>query len=269
MRVAIVVGVILLAAAGLSALLYKTVRLPADPAAEAVIMAALDDMRSGRADALRARMTPEAAATVTPDEFQSLHDYVPRDKPLERRLVHTKTLWTTGRTIKLVRYELTYSDEGMLYEARLKQSDGGPWRLEHFNLNRATNDELAANRFTLAKPPVQILFMLLMVAAVVTMLTAFVSTLLAPRFKRKWLWAIVSLIGLCTLGLDWTTGRVWVEPLSLNLIGAGVVRPGYLGFFPWTLKFSLPIGAALAFWRLAKLRREAVVETLDTSSAGA
>lgn len=269
MRVAIVVGMILLASAGVSALLYKTVRLPADPAVEAVLMAALDDIQSGRADALRARMTPEAAATVTPDEFQTLHDYAPRDRPLERRLVYFKNTWTSGRTTKLVRYELSYSDEGMLYEARLKKSEGGAWRIEHFNLNRATNDELASNRFTLAKPPAQILFLLLMAASVLTMLTAFVSTLLAPRFKRKWLWAIVSLVGLCTLGLDWTTGRAWIEPFTVNLVGAGVVRPGYLGFFPWTLKVSLPIGAALAFWRLAKLRRQAAVETLDTQPAGA
>jgi hypothetical protein len=269
MRVAVIVGLVVLASAGASALLYRFVNLRTDPAVESVVARALDDMKAGHGEALRARMTPKAAATITPDKLQTLQAYVPKDAPTKRRLVNFTYTRGGGRTVASVRYELSYPDDALLYAARLEKS-GDAWRLEGFNLQRATPDELAANRFTLAKPPGMLLFLLLTILAALTTVTAFVSVLCAPRFKRKWMWAILSLLGLGAFSLNWTSGQAGVEPFMVNLVGVGVWRMGYLGFSPWMFKFTLPVGALLAFWRVAKAKDETPPRPpLDEVAAGA
>lgn len=267
MRVAMIVTGALLALMALAAGLYRFVDLKTDPAAETVAMAALADIKAGDGVALRTRMTPEQSAAITPDKVATLRAYVPKAPVAKRKLVNFTHTYGARRGLTLT-YELSYPDQAMLYSLRLV-SDGGAWRIEGFNLQTAAAAQLATNRFTLAKPPAQLLFLGLTILSALTMLTAFVSVLCAPRFKRKWLWAILSLIGVCTFTLNWTTGEVDIQPFMLNLVGAGVMRMGYLGFFPWMLKFTLPVGALAAHWRAAKARRETKIAPSVTGTAAA
>ena len=94
------------------------------------------------------------------------------------------------------------------------------------------------------------------------MLIAVTTVIRAPKFKRKWLWAIMAFVGVGSATMNWTTGVSNFQPLMLSLIGAGATHQGFLGFFPWILKFTLPIGAIAALWRAAKARRTVAEPTL-------
>lgn len=268
MRVAAIVFGVAFALVTASLLLANHIVLKTDPAAEAVAAKIFEGVRSGNDAVLRPHLTPELSAKASPDQIRTLQVYAPRQAPKEKRLINFTQTYG-AKEVLTARYELTYPNEGVLYDVRLVRPKGGagPWRAESFFLRRATNAQLAVNQLSLAKPPGQLVFLVFTVGTPLLMLAALTTVLNAPRFKLKWLWAIGTLFGLCTFAMNWTTGQMQFQPIMLNLIGGGLMRAGYLGFFPWTLKFTLPIGAVAGFWRAAKARREAK-EALDASIAG-
>ena len=252
-----------------ASLLTACITLKTDPAAEAVAMDVLRAVRDADEGAMRARLTPEASAAISPSQFRQLRVYAPPGEPTRRRLINFFRGYGQTESLSL-QYELTYPGEGVLYDIRLKRPKGGAWRAEYVHLQRATDAQLAPNRFTLAKPPGHWLFLALTLLSPVTMLAALVAVVRAPRFKRKWLWAIVALAGMGSVSMDWSTGQVLFNPLTLALIGVGATTQGFLGFFPYIVKFTLPIGAMAAFWRVAKARRAAkTAAPLDETVAGA
>jgi hypothetical protein len=64
------------------------------------------------------------------------------------------------------------------------------------------------------------------------------------RMPKRWWWALVAVIGAGKFWMNWTTGEMGVQLLSLQLFGASVLRAGLVG--PWVVAFSFPIGAVLA-----------------------
>lgn len=268
LRVATIVFGVAFALVTASTLTSTYIVLKIEPAAETVASAIFEGLKSGDDAQVRPLMTPELAAKASPEQIRALQVYAPRETPENRRLVNFTRIYSANDVLT-ARYELTYPNEGVLYDIRLVRPKGGngTWRAESFHLRRATNAQLAANHFSLAKSPGQLLFLLFTVGSPLLMLTAMTAVLSAPRFKLKWLWAIGTLFGLCTFTMNWTTGQMQFQPLMLNLIGGGLMKTGYLGFFPWTLKFTLPVGAFAGLWRASKARRDAK-EALDTSIAG-
>ncbi|HYD71843.1 MAG TPA: hypothetical protein VEF55_01800, partial [Candidatus Binatia bacterium] len=75
------------------------------------------------------------------------------------------------------------------------------------------------------------------------MLLAFFGTIFTKGFKRKWLFAIVSLLGAPVFMMNWTTGE-WSPTFSGGLINWGVTR-GLGPLDPWMLRFHIPIGALI------------------------
>lgn len=73
---------------------------------------------------------------------------------------------------------------------------------------------------------------------------------------RRWLWAFIALLGLGQIGINWTSGEVFVNFLRLQLLGASYLRPGSAG--PWVISFALPVGAAWALWHRRSIKRRTV-----------
>ncbi len=63
------------------------------------------------------------------------------------------------------------------------------------------------------------------------------------RVKWKWLWIPFILIGIGSIQLNWTTGQLGLQPLSLHIPGAALTHSGLYG--PWILSVSFPLGAIL------------------------
>lgn len=124
----------------------------------------------------------------------------------------------------------------------LKTVGTSPHTIENFYINAFTLEEARANEFTLhGKPPHQLAFFGALVASVALMAWAILGTFLTKSFKRKWLWAIISLAGAPVFLMNWATGA-WEPQFALGLINAGVVR-GLSPLDPWILTFHIPIGA--------------------------
>jgi len=62
-------------------------------------------------------------------------------------------------------------------------------------------------------------------------------------------WVLFALIGVTKVTIDWTTGQLAFNPLSVQFLGAGYLRTAPVG--PWFVSWSLPLGTLLALirWR--------------------
>lgn len=77
------------------------------------------------------------------------------------------------------------------------------------------------------------------------MLIALLGVLLTKGFKSKWLWAIISLVGIAKFTMVWGTGEILSSPFTINLLGFGIVR-GASPLAPWMVSFTPPLGALIA-----------------------
>jgi hypothetical protein len=230
-----------------------------DPAIDAVAQQTYDDLRLGRFDALQARLTPEAAKMVTPDQLRRIQAYLPPGAPAERRAVNWSMLLPgSGPQTAQAAYELDYASQGVLLTLNLQRAGGqAPWKVHGFNVMKADHAQLksSVSLSPIGKPPGQGVFLAATILSPLLMITALVAVLRGPKMKRKWLWALAAFVGIGSLTMNWTTGGVGVQLASIQLIGAGVTRTGFMGFYPWVLKTTLPVGAVAALWRVWSLRR--------------
>ncbi len=128
-----------------------------------------------------------------------------------------------------------------------------PFKVEDFRVNSVDPAKVDQNRFSLRdKPLYQLVFLGGLVASLALMLSALLGSLLTRTFKRKWVWAIVSLVGIPVFVMNWSTGA-WTTVLSLGLINTGVTK-GLSPVDPWVIKFQLPLGAIVTLLQLLRRR---------------
>lgn len=84
-------------------------------------------------------------------------------------------------------------------------------------------------------------------------LTALVLCVRTEMKKKKWLWIIFIICGFGALTINWTTGQLVLNPLTVQLFGAGCCKPGLYG--QWTISISFPLGAILFLLRRKRLMR--------------
>jgi hypothetical protein len=110
--------------------------------------------------------------------------------------------------------------------------------------------QVAANRFwSPGKTSEQRAFLIATFLTPAVMVAAAIATLRAKGLKRKWLWVLVSFVGVGAVWMDWTSGA-WGAGWAAKLVGFGLAK-GPSPLSPWILHFSPPAGALLAAIRLA------------------
>ena len=99
------------------------------------------------------------------------------------------------------------------------------------------------NGFSLGhKGFVQYAFLLAMIAVAVTTVTALVSWFRRRKVtRRKWWWLLAILVGAFKLTVNWTSGAVALQALTVQLFSLSAGRDGFIG--PWILSLSIPAGA--------------------------
>ncbi len=121
-------------------------------------------------------------------------------------------------------------------------------RILSFNIERIAAPLSEQNDFTLSgKSVVHYLFLLFTAAAFTISIYAFIRCLRTKGLKRKWLWSFFTLVGFVAFSMNWTTGAVFVNFLRFDFFSAACMRDGWLG--PWTITFSIPLGALLFLWK--------------------
>lgn len=157
----------------------------------------------------------------------------------------------TGERTANVVMEYQYASAKWVLASAVLSGEPGQFRIVSFNIEPlpASLADLNAFRFK-GKGAVHYFFLASTIATALLALYAFVACLRLKGLKRKWLWAIATLVTVSTFSLNWTSGESGYQPVWFGLLGWGVMRQGWLG--PWILTFPLPVGALVFLLRYRK-----------------
>lgn len=218
---------------------------------------AFNQLRRGEDAALLARGTPalQAADAETLAQVRAL---IPKGRPTATKaLAWRATMGTDGHHAEVQhRYDFA-SGVLMVDTALARPNRESPWQVHGLHVTPVATEDIQANAFTFAgKTAGHYAFLVATIASPLLMLAAIIVVIRAPGLKRKWLWCLLALAGVGSAQMNWTTGEMGFNLLSLQLIGAGIVK-NLSPLAPWILKFMVPVGAVLAILRGLKARRDA------------
>jgi hypothetical protein len=147
-----------------------------------------------------------------------------------------------GKRAATIAAQYTYeSSQWVLVSANLK-GDSGNFRIVGFTIEPLPAPMAQLNAFTFKGKSIKhYVFFLITASVFVSYLAAFIQCLRTKGVRRKWLWALFTLFGVCNFTMNWSTGAVSADSWSVHLLGAGMSRAGQMG--PWALTFSIPVGA--------------------------
>ena len=206
-----------------------------------------DDIRRSDFAALAPLLSPQLKTSDANVQLGKLHAFIPNGEPRGRKNIGWNSIESAqDGTVVLMSDEYDFGDRFTLAQTRLHRLPGhSEWLVEGFHVQTATTHELAVNRFSLTgRSAGQLIFLVMMIASPVLMITALVKVIRSEGLKRKWLWGIVAFLGLFSLQMNWASGQLATNFLTVQLLDAGIWR-GASQFSPWFLTMTLPIGAVL------------------------
>lgn len=160
------------------------------------------------------------------------------------------------RNSSMDRSELTYEYHSAggwgVASVGVLNEDGRRW-VDDFHSQALARTLEAVNAFTLRDKSFGHFLMLgLMVVCLAAAFGSAVVALFTPM-KRRWAWALLSLVGTGTFAFNWTTGQGRLMFLNVLLFDAGVMKAGSAA--PWVLQVAFPVGALLTLRRVRTARR--------------
>lgn len=181
-------------------------------------------------------------------------------EPVAWNFVKTASPESGGGSSRLANVAIEYTYPGPKWVVASASLSGEPdtLRIVSFNIEPIPAPLSELNALTLnGKGVVHLLFVLLPLMACATSVYAFVRCLRTKGLKRKWLWAIFTLVGFMAFSVNWSTGAVSVSALYVSFLSAACMRSGWLG--PWVVSFSIPVGAMIFLWKHRKAAVSAAV----------
>lgn len=206
-----------------------------------------DAVHAGDMVKIRSMAAPELLTPGAEGQIAHLRAILPREAPSETKLLGRQlSMMNSGQTLSASDLYVFNGRKAVVTGRMVRMSDDQPWRVQGINVRMLTPAELAANAFTFkGKGPGHYAFLAATVAAPLLMIAALVRVIRRRGLRRKWLWGILAFVGAVTLQMNWTTGAITVNWLSVQLIGAGVAAAAPDGLAPWIASFTFPIGAIL------------------------
>jgi hypothetical protein len=140
-------------------------------------------------------------------------------------------------------YEYKFEDVYAVFKIKLLEEEekvtvlGANWQLNQKSLSEM-------NRLSFEKAELKHYIFIGLVGLIPLFIVVTIIAEIRTKMPYKILWVLFSLLGVIKLSLNWSTGEISFQLLSIQLLGSGMVRSGP---FPWTLFISLPLGALL-FW---------------------
>jgi hypothetical protein len=228
-------------------------------------------------DAVRARDTVSILDRVTPslqvpgslDSLWAVASRLPGGPIDTLRQVGLNRVRTNSRYRTSLAYEIhTSAGWGLAVVNILEQ--GGQRSVEGFYTKPLPAAIETTNGFSLrGGNPVGFLVLLLaLLCAGFTIVAAVI--VVKERIPRRWLWALFALLGVAPVTVNWATGQVSFQLLSVALFSAGIISAGIGG--PWLVSAAFPAGAIAAVHKVRSVRRARLLPkpeagTIDTSPA--
>jgi hypothetical protein len=228
-----------------AALMKKWVR----PEDESRVRNYVDLLRLGKFDEITRDVDPSLAKPNNRETFAKMAALFPNENPVSTKVVeahifHGPEYSTTSMTL-----EYQFPSKWLLVHLTTKQA-GGQTTIIGFHIDALSRSLESQNRFTLVgKSALQYTMLILAVCSLAFSVYAAILCIRTGDGKKKWLWAIVALVGVGSVGINWTTGQLSFTILSIHIPCATAASSLY---GPWTVQAFLPLGAILSFSRRRK-----------------
>lgn len=240
-----------------SALLLQGCGIPGSPEAfhktaeAAYLQASLDRLAAQDYAALEASFDERVDRANVRQALQQMHALLPKGAPLGREPVQwnfQKKFNGEGERIANVAIQYAYPSSQWILVSATLSGEPDKLRLAGFHVQPLPASLADVNAFTLqGKSLVHYVFLLMAPVSLGIALFAFVVCLRTKGLKRKWLWALFTLMTVSSFTLNWTTGETDVQMLRVFLLGWGVTRFGWLA--PWVVTVPIPLGALVFLWK--------------------
>lgn len=206
--------------------------------------------------------TPQLKEIVTQEKNTEIldrlnSDYGPfQDLTVKEYSFFTRTLHTAGKEQKIetitINYELSYHGKHALYVVHLHRNGSG-FLVNYWKISMMKYSLFEINRLSFGgKGIVHYLFLLAMVGEVIFILYIIVLSA-RSKLKRKYIWCILSIVGACSVSMNWFTGSISLNILCFQLL-LGVSWSCTVNGL--VLTFTFPLGAFLALMKMRSKRIE-------------
>jgi hypothetical protein len=216
-----------------------------DPELDAFGRRTIQLFASGDSAALAASLDPSLTTSTTWGKITEVHDSLATFHGDSTALIG----WNIVASPNSYRADLTYELHGQgwaLVTAAVVRRQGS-LVVNGFHFQRSTGSLAQLNAFTLDGRSWKHYAVLILALGCLLIALASAAIVVRTRMPRRWLWAFVALCGVGQVGINWSTGELFINPIRWQLLCAAYFRPGFVG--PWIVSFALPVGAALALWR--------------------
>jgi hypothetical protein len=178
---------------------------------------------------------------------------VPQQGPIgvETVGVTVKRDWGSGISTKVIALEYTYPDRWILFRVTVSDESGRD-AITDLSVYPESMPLESLSRFTLrGKGLLHYAILLMGLLSVGLALYALLACIRTPIRRRKWLWIIVTILGIGKLGIDWSSGELWYKIPHIAILPAG------WGFNPESpfVYASVPAGAIVFLLMRSRLQR--------------
>jgi len=201
-------------------------------------------VRQRRFDQIERDMDPSLKSEDLGDTLVQMAAMFPAEQAVSTNVVGMRSSSESGSRSTNIALEYEFSNKWVLAEIATKKSDGV---VSVVGLHITPAAESLDERYGLTfagKGAAQYAIFFLAVLASGLNIYAFVARLRTRLGKKKkWFWAIATLVGVGAYGVDWTTGQSSFTPFSVHVgLPFAAVAP-FCG--PWVAWVSFPLGAIL------------------------
>jgi hypothetical protein len=153
---------------------------------------------------------------------------------------------TTGQAFLQFRYD--FPDGRAVLATFLFQRDNGKETITGINFAPLTKAQARVSKLSLTsmtgfQTVILLLAVLIDTFAIATCVLCLIGPM--PSWRTRWLWALLSLVGVFRVNAVWTTGQLFFLPVSILFPPVGMTQMP-VGT-PWVFGFSLPVGA-IVYW---------------------
>ena len=157
----------------------------------------------------------------------------------------------SGLCTKLIILEYKYPDHWIMFQVTTSNRSGHD-AITDLTVTPESVPLESMSQFTLrAKGWLNYTILLMALLSVGFATYALVLCIRTPIQRWKWLWLIVTILGLGKLGIEWSSGELWYKIFHLSILPAGW---GFDSESPF-MYASIPAGAILFLLMRSRLRR--------------
>ncbi len=211
-----------------------------------------EELRQRQVDQILQSFDPSEDKDRLRGELGKVIALVPQQEPLGvETLGVTAECKGTGVCTKLITLEYKYPDRWILFQVKVSNRSGD-YSITNLYVEPESMPLESISQFTLrGKSWLHYAILLMNLLSIGLAFYALVLCIRTPIKKRKWLWIIITILGIGKLGIEWSSGELWYKVFHISIL------PGGWGFEldgPF-MYASIPAGAILFLLMRSRLRR--------------